>query len=43
MNKHKVFIFFSSKDTALALKIYDRLNHRGIQIVNLNALINLPM
>ncbi|MGZ8944915.1 MAG: TIR domain-containing protein [Methylococcaceae bacterium] len=31
MNKHKVFISFSSKDTKLALKIYDRLNNRGIK------------
>ncbi len=31
MNKHKVFISFSSKDNKLALKIYDRLNQRGIK------------
>ena len=31
MNNHKVFISFSSKDSALALKIYDRLNRRGIK------------
>jgi len=31
MIKHKVFISFSSKDSKLALKIYDRLNMRGIK------------
>ncbi len=31
MNQHKVFISFSSKDSTLALKIYERLNRRGIK------------